>query len=49
MGLLGNGKGLGQGGGKGRNKGGSFGVGGLCICAKCGEKVSHQHGVNVQQ
>ena len=42
---LGNGQGLGSGGGKGRNKGGSFGVGGFCVCAKCGEKVSHQQGV----
>ena len=38
------GKGLGKGGGKGRNKGGSFGTGGFCICAKCGEKISHKTG-----
>ncbi len=31
-------------GGKGRNRGGAFGPGGYCICAKCGEKVSHQQG-----
>ena len=45
MSKLGNGKGLGNGGGHGRNKGGSFGVGGSCVCAKCGEKVPHQQGV----
>ena len=39
------GKGLGTGGGRGRNKGGAFGTGGFCICAKCGEKVNHQQGV----
>lgn len=39
------GKGLGRGGGRGRNKGGSFGPGGYCVCAKCGEKVPHQQGV----
>jgi DNA-directed RNA polymerase subunit RPC12/RpoP len=42
---LGEGKGLGRGGGKGRNNGGSFGPGGYCVCAKCGEKVEHQQGV----
>jgi len=42
---LGNGKGMGKGGGKGRNKGGSYGTGGFCICAKCGAKVPHQHGI----
>lgn len=31
--------------GGGRNKGGAFGPGGHCVCAKCGEKVSHQRGV----
>lgn len=41
----GQGKGLGRGGGRGRNKGGGFGTGGLCVCAKCGEKVTHQQGV----
>ena len=46
----GNGQGQGQGfgdggGGRGRNKGGSYGTGGLCICTKCGEKISHQQGI----
>ena len=40
----GRGKGLGLGGGRGRNKGGAFGTGGFCVCAKCGEKVPHQRG-----
>ena len=39
------GRGLGTGGGHGKNKGGAFGVGGKCICAKCGTKVTHQQGV----
>ena len=42
------GKGIGQGSGhgrRGRNKGGSYGPGGFCICAKCGEKVPHQQGI----
>ena len=39
------GKGLGRGGGRGRNKGGAFGPGGFCVCAKCGEKVKHQRGI----
>ncbi len=41
----GSGRGLGRGGGQGRNKGGAFGTGGLCVCAKCGTKVSHEQGV----
>jgi len=41
----GRGKGLGLGGGRGRNKGGAFGTGGFCVCAKCGEKLPHQRGV----
>lgn len=35
----------GSGGRKGRNKGGSFGPGGYCVCAKCGEKIPHQQGI----
>jgi len=42
---MGQGRGLGRGEGRGRNKGGSFGPGGYCICAKCGEKVPHQQDV----
>jgi DNA-directed RNA polymerase subunit RPC12/RpoP len=38
---LGNGKGLEH----GRNNGGGFGTGGYCVCAKCGEKISHQRGI----
>jgi len=41
----GSGRGLGRGGGRGRNNGGGFGPGGVCVCAKCGEKVPHQRGV----
>lgn len=41
----GSGQGLGRGGGRGRNKGGAFGPGGFCVCAKCGEKIAHQQGV----
>ena len=41
----GQGRGLGAGGGRGRNNGGSFGVGGYCVCAKCGAKLPHQQGV----
>ena len=39
------GKGLGIGEGKGRNKGGSYSVGGYCICAKCGAKMQHEQSV----
>lgn len=33
-----------SGGGRGRNKGGAYGPGGDCICAKCKTKVPHQRG-----
>jgi len=39
------GKGLGLGGGRGKNKGGAMGVGGYCICAKCGTKILHKQDV----
>ena len=42
---MGQGKGLGRGDRQGRNKGGNYGTGGFCACAKCGEKVPHQRGV----
>jgi ribosomal protein S26 len=32
-------------GGRGRNKGGAFGPGGYCVCAKCGYKMPHQRGI----
>jgi NAD-dependent SIR2 family protein deacetylase len=36
---------FGKGGGKGRNNGGGFGIGGYCVCAKCGYKEPHRQGV----
>ncbi len=45
-GSFGGGRGLGKGGGRGQNSGGSFGTGGNCVCAKCGEKVVHKRGQN---
>ena len=42
---MGSGRGTGRGGGRGRNSGGGYSVGGSCVCAKCGTKVSHQQGV----
>lgn len=44
MNNTGEGRGLGRGPGRGRNKGGSFGTGGYCVCAKCGAKIHHQQG-----
>ena len=44
LGQSGEGRGLGRGGGRGRNKGGAFGTGGYCVCAKCGAKVPHRQG-----
>ncbi len=41
----GSGRGQGFGGGKGKNNGGSFGTGGFCVCAKCGEKIPHLQGI----
>jgi predicted RNA-binding Zn-ribbon protein involved in translation (DUF1610 family) len=41
----GKGRGSGSGGGQGFNKGGAFGPGGYCVCAKCGEKVPHERGI----
>ena len=41
----GNGRGLGNGGGQGKNNGGSYSVGGYCVCAKCGTKIQHEQGV----
>ena len=29
----------------GRNHGGAFGLGGFCVCTKCGEKVPHARGM----
>ena len=35
-----------MGGGRGLGKdGGSYGVGGLCVCAESGAKVTHQQGI----
>ncbi len=39
------GRGLGRGGGQGRQGGGGFGLGGLCVCPKCGTKSVHRQGV----
>ena len=38
------GRGLSNTGRLGRNKGGAYGPGGYCICAKCKTKVPHQQG-----
>jgi len=42
---MGEGKGLGHGRGRSKNHGGGFGVDGLCVCAKCGNKLRHKQGV----
>jgi hypothetical protein len=34
-----------KGTGKGKNKGGAYGPGGFCVCAKCGERIPHQRGI----
>ncbi|MCF7920171.1 MAG: hypothetical protein K9N06_09705 [Candidatus Cloacimonetes bacterium] len=47
--LNGSGRGLGRGGGRGRNSGGAFGIGGSCVCAKCGTKVPHERGIPCTQ
>jgi len=38
-------RGFGMHGGKGRNRGGAYGPGGDCVCAKCGKKIKHEAGV----
>ncbi len=40
----GSGRGFRQSGGRGRNKGGAFGPGGYCVCAKCKTKIPHEQG-----
>ena len=47
--IQGQGQGRGRGGGKGRNKGGAYGPGGYCICAKCNTKVPHERGAKCTQ
>lgn len=42
---MGSGAGHESSGGGGRNKGGAFGPGGFCVCAKCGEKLPHRQGI----
>lgn len=45
----GQGQGLGKGGGRGRNNGSSLGVGGFCVCTKCGTKIAHDQGTPCTQ
>ena len=42
-------RGGGGGGGRGRMGGFGAGVGGNCVCAKCGKVIAHQRGVPCTQ